>query len=159
MLEIVIYYLKNCGYDNITEEQFDDIENWPEAEIGPKPDWSELIVELESIKRQEIRDQIDTKTNEIIADGVTYNDIQFKLDVEHQLTYKGAYDLRAFITYPYTVKGEGENYLTLDDEAAFTTFILTGFTHIDSAIRGGWVLKAALETMTYEELLAWTDPR
>lgn len=121
--------------------------------------WVEAGSSTKLLIKQKIRDQIDIKTDAIIAAGMVYQDMHFKMDIEHQMSYKGAYDFRAYISYPYTIKGVGASYLMFQNEGEFTAFILYGFGFMNEVIRGGWVLKDSLDAMTYAELLAWVDPR
>jgi len=106
---------------------------------------------------QKVRDRIDTRTDELIAIGFTYQDMHFKLDLEHQNSYMFDYLLNS--TYPHTVKGVGDDYITFSSRNEHTAFIGTGFGTADTLIRGGWTLKDALAEMTYAQLAAWTDPR
>jgi hypothetical protein len=111
---------------------------------------------------QGIRDQIDNTTDELIANGFIYpysDNVRFKMDLEHQSTYKGVYDLRQYVTFPYVFKGVGENYYTLNTEQDLINFILYSFQWMENTIQTGWVLKTALEQMTCEQLANWTDPR
>ena len=119
--------------------------------------WCEIHCKDDLI--QSIRDRIDVYTDELIDIGFEYSNVQFKMDVEHQMTYKDVYDFRQYVTFPYTIKGVGENYLTIDNEQDYTTFILYGFQWLTEVITTGWSLKTAVETMTYQQLLAWVDPR
>ena len=121
--------------------------------------WVEAASSTKLAFKQKLKDRIDAKTDEMIATGMVYGGIQFKMDIEHQMSYKGAYDFRAYISYPYTIKGVGAGYLTFQNEGEFTAFILYGFGFMNEVIRGGWMLKDGLDAMTYAELLAWTDPR
>lgn len=142
------------GYTIMTQAQLDArkaqyqsaYDAWKESSLKPG-----LLTSL--------KDRIDLKTDSLIAAGFTYADKPFKLDLEHQMSYKGAYDLRAYLTFPYTIKGVGENYLELADEAAFTQFILAAFTYLQTVIQTGWGIKDSLDALTYAQLLAWTDPR
>jgi hypothetical protein len=126
-------------------------------EQGYIPD-PRLIMSTEEVKLCR-REDVDMKTDCIIDNGMIYQNIQFKLDVQHQLSYKGSYDLRQYITYPYLLKGVGENYLPVNDESEFSQFILTGFGFIQQVLHQGWTIKQSFETMTKEQLLEWVDPR
>lgn len=114
-------------------------------------------VNLRAGLEQSIRDQIDTKTDEIIDAGFTYQTMSFKLDLEHQNSYMFDYLLNQ--TYPHIVKGVGNDYITFGDHDEHTTFIATGFGYVDNVIRTGWNIKDNLVNLSYAELLAWTDPR
>ena len=106
---------------------------------------------------QSIRDRIDIKTDEMIDTGFIYQDMHFRTDVAHQNSYM--FDYLLCQTYPHTVKGVGEDYITFADRNEHTMFIGTGFGTIDAIIRLGWDLKDGLEALTYSELLVWVDPR
>ena len=107
------------------------------------------------------REDIDRKSDLIIAWGFTYpgTTIRFKMDLEHQMSYKGVFDLRSYVTFPYTIKGVGDGYLTFQNETEMTQFILYSFTWIVGILQNGWELKDDLSALTKEELIAWVDPR
>ena len=107
------------------------------------------------------REDVDKKTDEIIANGFIYPDtvIRFKMDLEHQMSYKSVYDLRSFLTFPYTIKGVGDGYLAFQNETEMANFILYAFGWIGANIQGGWGIKDGLGALTKEELIAWEDPR
>jgi len=108
------------------------------------------------------REDIDKKTDHLLAQGYTYpgTSICFRMDLEHQMSYKSVFDLRAYLTFPYTVKGVGDGYMTFQDAAEMTNFILYSFQWVGGLIQGGWVLKDALSSLTtVEELIAWADVR
>lgn len=123
-------------------------------------EWNAWLKDWDRIKLLKIlKDKIDARTDVLIANGFKYGSVIFKLDIEHQMTYKGAYDLRQFITYPYRLKGIGSNYIDISNEQEFTQFIISGFSYLQNTIKTGWDLKDSLDSMTYEELLKWCDPR
>jgi hypothetical protein len=142
--------------DDSTEAQYDALE-W--CDERPKPSWADCLSLMETSLKVTLRDQVDALTDQMIAEGMLYEGIRFKLDVEHQMSYKGVYDFRSFISFPYTVKGEGENYLSLADEAELATFVLAGFQYLESIIKEGWTIKAELVTLSYDQLRVWEDPR
>jgi len=111
----------------------------------------------ESAVRSCRRQDIDDRTDELLAAGFTYDNKQFKMDLEHQNSYMFDYLLNQ--EYPHTVKGVGDAYLTFADRDAHTLFIGTGFGTGKVIIEGGWALKDALDAMDKAALLAWTDPR
>ena len=125
--------------------------------------WAEVHLRLPLI--QEIRDRIDAQTDIIIANGYIYppppatESGQFKMDLEHQSTYKGSYDFREYIDFPYTIKGVGQFFLTFHNGTEMRNFVLYGFGWMQTVIQTGWGLKTALDSMTYEQLKNWTDPR
>ena len=107
------------------------------------------------------KDDIDNKTDYIIATGFIYpsTDIRFKMDIEHQMSYKSVYDLHSFLTFPYTIKGVGSGYLAFQNESEMAQFILYSFGWIREIILVGWTLKDGLDELNKQELIAWIDPR
>ena len=81
------------------------------------------------------------------------------MDLEHQMSYKSVYDLRSFLTFPYTIKGVGSGYLTFQNESEMAQFILYSFGWIGTIIQGGWTLKDGLDELNKQELIDWVDPR
>ena len=112
-----------------------------------------LIDEL----RQSIRDVIDLKTDELISNGFTYQEKDFKTDIEHQNSYMFDYLLNQ--NYPHTVKGKDADYITFQSREEHTLFIGYGFGNVNEIIRYGWELKDGLSELTYVQLLVWVDPR
>ena len=121
--------------------------------------WWDSETTKKLLLKEKLRDDVDAKTDCLIACGYEYQNIQFKMDLEHQMSYKSVYDFRQFLTFPYTIKGVGENYLTFQNEAEMQTFTLYGLGWMQAVLQGGWEIKTSFETMTYQQLLDWTDPR
>ena len=105
------------------------------------------------------REDIDKKTDQVLAYGFTYESSRFKMDLEHQMSYKSVFDLRAYLTFPYTIKGVGDGYLTFQNETEMTNFVLYAFSWVGDIIRNGWGLKDGLDALNKDELIAWEDPR
>ena len=146
--------LENYGEGHVIRWVPDDTSLLPASDGGVAD--PRLIMD-EGIVRMCIREDIDNRTDELIAQGFVYQSIQFKMDTEHQNTYMFSYLLNQ--TYPYTVKGVGENYLIFQDRNEHTTFIVSGFTACSTIIQTGWGIKESLDEMTKEEMLAWVDSR
>ena len=144
------------GFTGMTEAEHTAYVESHQAEYDA---WVEAASSTKLSIKNKLRDKIDAKTDEIIDNGMVYQEMQFKMDIEHQMSYKGAYDFRAYLTYPYTIKGVGSHYLTFQNEGEFTQFILYGFGFMNEVIRGGWVLKDGLDALSYAELVSWVDPR
>ena len=148
------------GFTIFTQPQYTAYISAHQAEYDA---WAEVHLRLPLI--QEIRDRIDAQTDIIIANGYIYppppatESGQFKMDLEHQSTYKGSYDFREYIDFPYTIKGVGQFFLTFHNGTEMRNFVLYGFGWMQTVIQTGWGLKTALDSMTYEQLKNWTDPR
>jgi len=119
-----------------------------------------LLMTVEDVRSCR-REDVDKKTDEIIANGFIYPStvIRFKMDLEHQMSYKSVYDLRSFLTFPYTIKGVGDGYMAFQNETEMANFILYAFGWVGANIQGGWGLKDGLSALNKEELIAWEDPR
>jgi hypothetical protein len=108
---------------------------------------------------QLIRDEIDAKTDGIIATGFTYADLIFPSTIEHQMNYKTIYDLRDTLPYPFTVKGKGQNFHAIQDAAEMGAFFWTAFTFVHTTLTDGWGVKGSLDALTADQLLTFEDPR
>lgn len=108
---------------------------------------------------ERVKDNIDLNTDDFIQNSFVWNSIKFCLDIEHQMSYKGAHDIRDELTYPYKIKGVGSHYYMLADAAEFHTFLLAAFTHIETQLQTGWTLKDGLSSLTLQQLKDYVDPR
>ena len=112
------------------------------------------------------RDQIDAKTDTLIEAGVTHVidtvSIVFTLSIEDQTNINGMYVNRTSLTYPVTVKGKVagvDTYGQLDNADEVTAFYQACFASVQTKLAAGWTLKDSLNSMTYQQLLDFVDPR
>lgn len=101
---------------------------------------------------QELSGRINTETDRKILEGFVYQGQEFYLSMENQFNYKSAYDARATLIYPYTVKGKNE-FISFATSAELEVFYLAGFNYVSSCIADGWQAKELLKSKTNQELL------
>ncbi len=75
------------------------------------------------------------------------------------MNFKATYDMRSVLTYPFKVKGAGQNFLMLQNEAEVAAWFLTGFQHVHGNLQVGWDMKDAVVSLSHAELIAYVDPR
>lgn len=143
------------GYTGMTDAEYAAYVAAHQAEFDA---WQDDNSPNKIALKQKRRDQIDAKTDELLATGFIYDGKQFKMDLEHQNSYTFDFMLDQ-TTYPRTVKGVGNDYLEIADRNEHTNFIGTGFITAKTIIETGWALKDALDSMTYQQLTDWVDPR
>lgn len=112
--------------------------------------------------RKRIRaDEIDAKTDELIAAGFTYDSVQFALTSESRARIHGAYTARAGLTYPVEWDSIDDTDMvsladTTDVEAFFDTALAVFRGHVDS----GTTLKTQVRVASDQsELDAVVDNR
>jgi hypothetical protein len=109
--------------------------------------------------------EIDLKTNQIIAQGFTYDSVQFSLSLEAQSNFQGmkmAADA-GLLTYPVEVStkdnANGAKY-DLADTSAVTAFYVAGVTAVQAALAGGRAFKIMVQqATTVAEIEAVIDNR
>lgn len=105
------------------------------------------------------RDELNDVTDNIILNDFVYDDVHFKLDVQHEISYLATFVMSNYIPYPYTIKGIGSEYVTLTSQGHFVDFIGNAFGFMEGHINYGWTLKDSLTGLTVEQLKAYEDPR
>lgn len=139
--------------------------NW--LSLGNTPDNEYTLEQLIEDKKN----IVDNNTDAILGNGFMWNNIRFKADLEHQMTYKTAAEMIINGVMPEKkIKGNDNNFITLNSTNA-AEFLMTGLGFVDSVLSDGWALKyggimsdaTVIETgvgdMTYEQLTAFEDPR
>jgi hypothetical protein len=106
-----------------------------------------------------IRADIDEKTHLLIVHGFMYKGLNFPCPLDQQMNFKSTFDMRALLTYPFKVKGEGQNFLMLEDEADVFNWFMTGFQHVHGNLQVGWQMKDDVAALTLQELMSYQDPR
>lgn len=102
---------------------------------------------------EQLSTKINAETDQKILSGFIYQGKEFYLSLENQFNYKSAYDARALLSYPFTVKGKDE-FISFANAAEFEAFYLAGFAYVQQCIGEGWAKKEALKTKSMTELLA-----
>lgn len=118
------------------------------------------------------RNQINQKTDQLLSDGFTWNNIQFSLDQIHYNDYRDTvtYLKNGTLSYPFKIKGKGNNYYELQNDEDTDSFFNTGMSVKRQILSDGWTLKdggtdssgnthKALSDMTISELVNFVDPR
>lgn len=104
--------------------------------------------------------KINTKTDNFLKIGFTWNNILFSLDQEHLNDYRDTvnYLKAGVLQYPYEIKGSNNQStnLTADNIDSFFT---TGLTYKETITKEGWTIKTSLSEKTELELLNFVDPR
>jgi hypothetical protein len=108
---------------------------------------------------QKIRDEIDMKTQGIIVGGYLYSGVLFPCPLDQQMNFKATFDMRAMLTYPFKVKGRGQNFLMLADQTDVFNWFMTGFQHVHGNLQAGWQMKDDVASLTREQLIEYADPR
>lgn len=116
--------------------------------------FSTVIADNPAPLRAEKYENIDKKTQEIIAQGFTYNSKTFSLSANAQTTYLGMYNARSVLTYPITVNTiDDTDTQDLADETEVTDFYNAGVAAVRAALDGGTALKAQVTNATTEALV------
>jgi len=102
-------------------------------------------------------EEIDDKTDEILAYGFIYELIRFKMRLEDQANYTGLLVMRDCITYPY-VMGTAEvgEYYNITSALEMLSFCGTACHYKQLVTNSGWVLKnqvKACETIAEVDLI------
>jgi hypothetical protein len=110
-------------------------------------------------------EQIDARTEELIAQGFTHAGKNFSLSIAAQIKWTGAYELRAFFTaadaFPFIVNtiGDDEAY-SVTDEAELAQIYQTIGVTVLTVLGGDAALKIAVRAATtVAELNAVVDTR
>lgn len=106
--------------------------------------------------------EINARTREIIAEGVTYDGRQFPLDLPDQSTWHGLFNAVAAgqASYPIKVMDVSDEPYYCADATAFQTMYFTGFGAVNAILEGGRALKAQVNAATTKaEIDAVVDTR
>lgn len=106
-----------------------------------------------------VRQDIDRKTQELITYGFIFSGVRFPCTLDQQMNFKATYDMRDILTYPFKVKGAGQNFLMLQNATEVASWFLTGFQHVHGCLQVGWDMKDAVASLSHAELIAYVDPR
>lgn len=134
---------------------------------GGTPEDSQTVAELANYVAQNI---VDTKTEKLLIYGFVWDGVRFSLDIEHQNDYRDAVQtIQTGFKTEVLIKGVGNNFRMLDASNVLS-FYTAGATTKETVLSDGWVIKyggtmstgetrAALASMTFEELKDFNDPR
>lgn len=117
--------------------------------------------DLDKVKAAK-RDAIDLRTQEIIAEGITYDGRQFPLDLPDQSTWHALFNAVAAgqASYPIKVMDQDDDPYYLADATAFQTMYFSGFGAVNAILEGGRTLKASVNACTTKaEVDAIVDDR
>lgn len=103
--------------------------------------------------------QVTDKTSQLIdAPGYVYNSVPFHTDMVAQLNFTALFQVRAGLSYPYVV-WDGDGSVSFDDEQSLVEFCMGLMAHVETIRRTGKSIRDSLKDMTYEQLVAFVDPR
>lgn len=117
-----------------------------------------------------IREEINSKTDDILSYGFMWNNIRFPVTLETEITHKIEFDLRQLLPSGHIIKGEGNQYYQMSNPASeYESFFFTGVQFTTEVIATGWTLKdggtldgqtvTPLSELTPSGLLYYRDPR
>lgn len=107
-------------------------------------------------------EEINIRTQQIIANGINYDGRQFPLDLPDQSTWHGLFNAVAagVATYPIKVMDTVDEPYYLADATAFQNMYFIGFGQVGVILESGRVLKAQVNACTTkEEIDAIVDDR
>ena len=102
--------------------------------------------------------QINKKTTDIILEGIDVKGVQVKLDTYRQADFNALYTTREQLTFPYTI-WEDKTDIEITDVAELISISMSVLSFIYDTRREGQQLRIALDDLTHEELINWSDPR
>ena len=94
---------------------------------------------------------IDSRTDQLIANGFTYSGVQFSLSANAQMKMVGTHEVKddPALVYPLRWNSlDDSDYVDLPDAAALHAFYLTGLGTMRVLVDGGTVLKDAVRAAT-----------
>ena len=108
-----------------------------------------VIEELKAIKNQEI----DIKTQGIIAEGIEYGGRTFPLELPDQSTWHALFNAVAAgqASYPIKVMDKADEPYYFNTALEFQTMYFTGFGMVGAILEGGRALKAQVNACTTKE--------
>lgn len=133
--------------------------------------------------KQEVKDAIDIKTGALITAGFMYSlaeqTFRVRCSDEDQRNYTGLVISKDLLPYSgdsrIVLKGYTDDgspvFVPFADASEVLAFYMAGVAHVNNCLTDGWKLKelggtlssgtvvAAVNTMTYDELIAFVDPR
>lgn len=123
---------------------------------APVPDDAVYLAHL----KQKRYDEIDLKTETLIAQGFTYDGHVFSLSSEAQINWTNLYQARALFTYPMDATTKDQDAYSIADVATVEAFYQTGLGTVQYHLDGGRVLKVAVKAATTKaEIDAVVDNR
>lgn len=117
----------------------------------------EILEELKNKRRKEI----DERTTEIVAEGISFNGVVISGSVESQSRIMGAFIAGANAPFPLRWMSQDDTtYIDITDASMMAALFYTGLGTLKSKIDTGTTLKVAIiEATTIEEVNNIIDPR
>jgi len=126
-------------------------------------DGSEYVItwDLDKLKMEK-NNQIDARTREIIADGITYDGRLFSLSIYDQSSWHARFNaaIAGVAVYPMKIVDKQSEPYYLADQAAVFNMYFTGFATVEGIQEGGRALKDQVNAATTKaEIDAVVDDR
>ena len=123
---------------------------------APAPDDSVYLDHL----KQKRYDEIDLKTEALIAQGFTYDSRTFSLSQEAQINWTNLYQARSLFTYPVSATTKDQDAYSIPDIATVEAFYQTGLGTVQAHLDSGRDLKVQVKAATTKaEIDAIVDNR
>ena len=141
-------------FEPVVDEEHHNVEltSFKEYQLDHKPTIEEV--------KQVILDWYNSKIDEEIVSGFSYNGMPVWLSSENQFNYKAAYDLAIQTngaTLPVTFKF-GTNYdpvyKTFTTKEELMDFYISALSYVTEVLNRGWIEKDSFDWSPYEEALS-----
>lgn len=144
------------------------IERWAEY-LGPKPTEKQLTAVLNSREFQKTQVDkgkgrallaVDRQTQELIAEGFTFQGIVFSLSIVAQMNWTNLFIGRTTLSYPLEVSTKDDGVYRINNANELATVYSAGVLHVKSVLDAGRELKKQIkDAVTVVEVNAITDNR
>lgn len=130
-----------------------------EGKKGCSIDDYERVYDIDKLKQEKCI-EIDARTDELIANGISFDGNLFSASAEAQRNWIAMYAAREDLPYPFSVTTLDEKEYTFTDPRFVQVFYLTGVSTINYQISSGRALKLqVMECATKECVDSIVDTR